>query len=399
MNRRNISLYILILFCLCSHIVLADQNVTADSDILKIGVIYNLIGSQATLDIPSSQGALIAEKIISKKGGINGVLVDVIMRDGASDPETIGKEAEDLIVNESVPVIIGLSDTDMVLPAAKVAASHHIPFITSGASSPRLPEEVPEYLYLACLSDNAQGSLAAEYAYRNLSYHSVSVIYDEDMQYTTLLAQYFTERFKELGGEVATTIPLHTKTDLSSLPATLSSGDQPDFYYLALGPEDAPVVVRAVHSGTITTPIFGGDSYDTKNLTDAVLDTNGDVYYTTHAWFGENNLSPEVQDFITEYRIEYGTDPTPFAGLGYDTVMIVANAAGHIHSGADIREGIDQIHEYKGVTGTISYENGSVIPKKSVHLMFADGQNLTQVENRVPERIPNPSFETTSIGT
>ncbi|MDD1729705.1 MAG: ABC transporter substrate-binding protein [Methanospirillum sp.] len=360
------------------------------SGILKIGAIYNLNGSQATLDVPSSQGALIAERIITKKGGINGVLVDVIMRDGASDPETIGKEAEDLIVNESVSVLIGLSDTDMVLPAAKVAASHHVPIITSGASSPRLPKEMPGYLYLTCFSDNAQGSLAAEYAYKNLSYHSVSVIYDADMQYTTLLAQYFSERFKELGGEVIATISLNTKTDLSSLLTTLSSRDQPDFYYLAFGPEDAPAVVRQVHSGTTATPIFGGDSYDTKNLTDAVLDTNGDVYYTTHAWFGEHNLSLEVQDFITEYRIEYGTDPTPFAGLGYDTVMIVANAAGYIQSGADIREGIDQVHEYQGVTGTISYENGSTVPKKSVHLMFADGQNLTQVENRVPERVPNP---------
>ena len=390
MNRWENSLFVLVLFCFCSQIVMADQNNTPHSDTLKIGVIYNLNGSQATLDVPSSQGALTAERIIHKNGGINGVLVDLIMRDGGSDPETIRKQAEDLIENESVPVIIGLSDTDMVIPAAKVAATHHIPFITSGASSPRLPEEVPEYLYLACFSDNAQGSLSAEYAYNNLSYHSVSVLYDADMQYTTLLAQYFTERYKELGGDIVTEIPLHPKTDIPDHLPTLSSPVQPDFYYLALGPEDAPGVVRTIHSGMITTPIFGGDSYDTKNLTDAVLSTNGGVYYTTHAWFGGNNLSPEVQDFINEYRTEYGTDPTAFAGLGYDTLMIVAKAAAINQRGTEIREGIDQIKEYQGVTGTISYENGSAIPKKSVHLIFADGQNLTQVVDRVPDRVPNP---------
>jgi branched-chain amino acid transport system substrate-binding protein len=390
MNWWKNSLVILVILCLTGQIILADQNGTGDSDILKIGVIYNLNGSQATLDVPSSQGALTAERVINKKGGIDGVLVDVIMRDGASDPETIRKDAEDLIVSESVPVLIGLSDTDMVLPAAKVAAAHHIPFVTSGASSPKLPKEVPDYLYLACFSDNAQGSLAAEYAYRNLSYHSCTVIYDTDMQYTTLLAQYFSERYKELGGDIVTQIPLHPKTDVSDLLANLSSGDQPDFYYIAVGPEDAPDVVRAIHNGQNTTPIIGGDSFDTKNLSDAVLDTDGDLYYTTHAWFKGKNLSPEVQDFIKDYTTEYRTDPNPFAGLGYDTVMIVSKAAGMNDLGTDIREGIDQIKEYQGVTGTISYENGSVIPKKSVHLIYTDGLSLTQVENRIPDSVPSP---------
>lgn len=390
MNRWKNSLFVLVLFCLCSQIISAEQNGSAEPGILKIGVIYNLNGSQATLDIPSYQGVLTAERFINKNGGINGILVDLIMRDGASDPATIEKQAEDLIVNESVPVIIGMSDTDMVIPAAKVAAEHKIPFITSGASSPRLPEEVPDYLYLACFSDNAQAALSAEYAYKNLSYKSVSVIYDQNMQYTTLLARYFTERFKELGGDIVAEIPLDTKTDLSNVLTNLSSADQPDFYYVALGPEDAPVAVKAMYNGKVTAPIFGGDSYDTKNLSDAVRDTGGDVYYTTHAWFGGNNLSPEVQAFIEEYRTEFGTEPTPFAGLGYDTVMIVANAAGYSHPGADIRAGIDQIKEYKGVTGIISYENGSAIPEKSVSLMVAKGQNLTQVEDRVPEKVPNP---------
>lgn len=390
MNRWKYVLGILVLCCFSSQIVLADLNGTANSDLLKIGAIYNLNGSQATLDIPSSQGAITAERIINKNGGVNGVLVDLILRDGASDPETIRKQAEDLITNESVPVIIGLSDSDMVLPAAKVAAQHHIPFITSGASSPKLPEEVPDYLYLACFSDNAQGSLAAEYAYQNLSYHSASVFYDADMQYTTLLAHYFIERYKELGGTIVAQIPLSPKTDLLSPLKSLNSTDQPDFYYLALGPEDAPGAVRAVHSGQRTTPIFGGDSYDTKNLTDAALDTDGDIYYTTHAWFEGDNLSPEVQDFMNEYKTKYGSDPTPFAGLGYDAFMIAAKAASMNHLGTDMREGIDQITDYRGVTGNISYENGSVIPKKSVHLVYTDGLSLVQVADQVPESVPNP---------
>ncbi|HWQ63630.1 MAG TPA: ABC transporter substrate-binding protein [Methanospirillum sp.] len=389
MNRWRYLLVLLVLLCLSGQIGLADQNGTVNPDVFKIGAIYNLNGSQANLDIPSSQGALTAARLINKKGGIDGVKVDVIMRDGASDPETIRKVAEDLISNESVPVLIGLSDTDMVLPAAQVAAAHHVPFITSGATSPKLPEQVPDYLYLACFGDNAQGSLAAEYAYKNLSYHSCIVVYDTDMQYTTLLAQYFSERYKELGGTIVSQVPIHPKTNVSDVFSNLSSGNQPDFYYIAVGPEDAPGVIRAAH-GQNTVPIIGGDSFDTKNLSNAVLDTDGDVYYTTHAYFGGENISSEIQNFKTDYTSEYGTEPTPFAGLGYDAVMIAVRAAGNNDLGTDLREGINQIHDYSGVTGTISYENGTTIPKKSVHLIYTDGLSLTQVDNNVPEKVPNP---------
>lgn len=381
---------LILLLCLTTQIGMADQNGITNPDVFRIGAIYNLNGSQANLDTPSSHGALTAERVINANGGIDDVKVDVIVRDGASDPETIRKVAEDLIVNESVPVLIGLSDTDMVIPAAEVAAAHHIPFITSGATSPKLPEQVPDYLYLACFGDNAQGSLAAEYAYKNLSYHTCIVVYDTDMQYTTLLAQYFSERYKELGGTIVSQVPIHPQTDLSDVFSNLSSGNQPDFYYIAVGPDDAPEAIRAAHHGQNTVPIIGGDSFDTKNLSTAVLDTDGDVYYTTHAYFGGENISPEIQNFKTNYTSEYGTEPTPFAGLGYDAVMIATRAAGNNELGTDLRAGINQIHDYSGVTGTISYENGTTIPKKSVHLIYTDGLNLKQVENRVPDKVPNP---------
>jgi branched-chain amino acid transport system substrate-binding protein len=381
-------LLLFLLFTLIGQGVSADQNGTAGPAVVKIGAIYNLNGSQATLDLPSSRGVLTAERTINTHGGTGGVLVEVLLRDGNSDPALIGKIAEDLIVNESVPVIIGLSDTDMVLPAANVAARYHVPFITSGASSPELPVEVPGYLYLACFSDNAQAALAAEYAYRNLSCRSAAVLYDADMQYTTLLSEYFSERFRELGGTVSAKFPVNQGSDLTALLANRTPAEDPDLYYVAVGPEAAPGAVRAVHNGTGTAPVFGGDSYDTKDLLDAVNRTAGPVYYTTHAWFGGNSLSPATREFVQEYREMYGTDPTPFAGLGYDTVMLVAKAAGNGISGEEIRKGIDRIRDYQGVTGVISYGNGSVIPEKSVFLMAADRGNLTLAADRVPEKVP-----------
>lgn len=378
---------IVLVFLCCSQVAPAD---TPSASLLKIGAIYNLNGSQAGLDIPSSNGVLTAERMINEQGGVDGLLIDVILRDGQSDPAIIENAARDLIINESVPVVIGLSDTDMVLPAAKIAAEHQIPFITSGASSPQLPDEVPGFLYLACFGDNAQAALAAEYAHRNLSASTATVVYDDSMEYTRLLAKYFTERFTELGGEVLSETPLVSMDTLEDELANLTAAQTSDLYYIAVGPDDAPRAVRALQAEGMTVPIMGGDSYDTTELVDAAVSTREDVYYTTHAWFGGENQSPEVQEFVAAYKADHGTEPTPFSGLGYDTVMIAARAASNGITGEEIQKGIGMIKEYHGVTGILSYENGTFIPTKSVSLMAAIGDTLTQAENRIPEKVPEP---------
>jgi len=388
LKKTTIILFLLICSCI---VVNADNNSTVSINVMKIGVIYNLKGSQSALDLPSYHGALIAEDLINKNGGIKGIPIKLIFKDGNSDPDTIEKVTEDLIINESVPVIIGLSDTDLVLPAAKVASKYKVPFITSGASSPRLPEEVPDYLYLACFGDNAQAAVAADYAFRNLSLDSVKIIYDGRMQYTTILAGYFAERFKELGGEVLSEIPINSTSDLKGALINNSPEEQPGLYYIAVGPDDAPEVVRTIHKGGIKTVIFGGDSYDTTNLYSAALDTDGDVYYTTHAWLGDiNNQTTEGKIFVGTYQEKFGAEPTPFAGLGYDTIGLVVEAAKNNNLGTNIREGLNRISNYHGITGTISYINGSAVPTKNVTLIIAGGINLKHVGDFIPEKVPIP---------
>jgi branched-chain amino acid transport system substrate-binding protein len=120
--------------------------------IVKIGAIYNLEGSQSSLDLPSARGARLAVKGINALGGIDGRKIELILCDGKSDPAKVRECAAGLL-DENVSAMMGLSDTDMVLAAAPVAAGAGIPFVTSGATSPRLAEEY-EGLFLACFGDN-----------------------------------------------------------------------------------------------------------------------------------------------------------------------------------------------------------------------------------------------------
>jgi ABC-type branched-subunit amino acid transport system substrate-binding protein len=52
-----------------------------------LGAIYNLTGSQAGLDIPSSRGAQLAVDEVNRGGGVLGRPVRLVLEDGESRPE------------------------------------------------------------------------------------------------------------------------------------------------------------------------------------------------------------------------------------------------------------------------------------------------------------------------
>jgi len=100
----------------------AEPAVAGQSDTIRIGAIYNLNGSQSSLDIPSARGARLAAELINERGGINGRPVVLTVYDGKTNTTEIVRAAKKLVDEDHVQAMIGMSDSDMVLPAAHVAA-------------------------------------------------------------------------------------------------------------------------------------------------------------------------------------------------------------------------------------------------------------------------------------
>jgi branched-chain amino acid transport system substrate-binding protein len=342
----------------------------ASGQIVKIGVIYNLEGSQSPLDLPSARGARLAVKEINALGGIDGREIDLILCDGKSDPAKVRECAEGLL-GENVSAMMGLSDTDMVQAAAPVAAGARIPFVTSGATSPRLAEEY-EGLFLACFGDNVQAAAGAEYAYNEMGLKTCCLLVDGDMEYARLLGGYFKERYLDLGGKVIMEAFVND-SDLGSLSRAI--GDVgPDMIYLAAGPEEARAMIEVMRKAGIQSPVFGGDSLDSPELRREGM---GRIIFSTHALLDEKSTSREGE-FARVYQAEYGYPPeNAFSALGYDTVNLLAEAIDKAGSGDPqaILEALENTSGFKGVTGEISYQSGGRIPNKEVTMiLLTDGE-------------------------
>ncbi len=100
-----------------------------------------------------------------------------------------------------------------------------------------------------------------------------------------------------------------------------------------------------------------------------------------------------MKKFIAAYQAEYKTAPeNAFAGLGYDTVKLMADSIKRAGS-ADpkaIREALSTTKDLPGVTGAITFQPGSRIPQKGVTVILVKDGKFTLAQEVVPQKVPNP---------
>jgi branched-chain amino acid transport system substrate-binding protein len=345
---------------------------------IKIGALYNLTGGMSSLDGPSLKGAQLAVKQINESGGLLGRQVELIAPDGKTDQQETAKAAQRLL-SEGVIAGIGESDTTFVMAGAPLFQEKGIPFVTSGATHPELPQWVGNYMFMTPFGDDDQSYAIADFTYDKLGVRKVVVWTDNSMDFTKALSKFFVERFKERGGEIVGTDSfMMGDTDFSAQIARLTSiTPTPDAVFVSAIPSEAGLSVKQIREQGINIPIVSGDGFDTELVaTVPGPELANDIYFSTHTYRADDR--EEVKKFVADYKTEYGIEPeNAFAPLGYDAMMLVADAIRRANSAepAKIRDALAETRGFKGVTGEIGYTRESMVPPKPVSIVSVKGGN------------------------
>jgi branched-chain amino acid transport system substrate-binding protein len=358
---------------------------------VKIGMPYNLTGALASLDNPASNGSKLAAKQLNAKGGVLGRPIEILVEDGRSDVPTVTSVTKKLIEEDGVDVLGGLTDTSYVLAAGPVAQDAQKPFVDVGGTAPVIAS-IGDFIFMVPFGDNVQAAVAAEFA-NDKGWKTAALLFDEGMDYTKFLAQYFKDRYTmdDIGGQIVSELTYTSgDTDFSSQLTQFKNLDpQPDIIFISSGPDEIGTIVKQARDLGLDMPILGGDGYDTPLLAQLAGDAANNVYFTTHQ--GIYGDDPAAKAFSTAYEDEYGTAPeSVFAALGYDGVALLVDAISRAGStdGPAVRDALAATQGFKGVTGTISYEEGSRVPSKSVALIqVVDGKNEL-LDVVVPKVVP-----------
>jgi branched-chain amino acid transport system substrate-binding protein len=367
---------------------------TYAADTVKIGAAFDVTGADAALDGSALNGAKLAVKELNSAGGLLGKQVELVSYDGKTDPTVISTIVSRLINDDKVPVIVGFTTSDAVLAAAPQFTKAGIPFVTPGATSPKLPSQAGKQLFMAAFGDNVQAAVGAQFAFKNLKAKTGYLITDDATEYTTLLSGYFKNAFEHGGGKLLGED--HYKSGDKNFQAQITRlkalSEKPDIIYISAMPDEIGLFVKQLRQNGVKQPILGGDGYDTPLLMQVGGNAANNVYYTTHSFVGPDAKGP-IAEFSTKYATEYGAAPQDaFSALGYDSVRLVADAITRAKSDDPeaIRAALATTDGFKGATGVISFPNGSQIPQKSVAEIGVKDGALMLAAEEVPEYIPAP---------
>ncbi|MEZ2131421.1 MULTISPECIES: ABC transporter substrate-binding protein [unclassified Sinorhizobium] len=374
---------------------LAGATTTASADSIKIGAPFNVTGGLSSLDAPALNGAKLKAKEINDAGGINGKTIELVIYDTKTDPTVIASVASQLLNSDKVPVAMGFTDSDSALALGPIFETAGVPFVTPGATSPKLPEQVGKNMFLACFGDNVQAAAGAEFVLSKLSGKNVYLLRDNSAEYTTLLAKYFDEALTNGGGKIIARDDY--KSGDTSFTAQITKlkalSQKPDVLFVSAMPDDIGLIVKQMRQAGVTQPIVGGDGYDTPLLLSVGGKAANDVYYTTHAYMATSGSTPAIEKFYADYKAAYGTEPeNAFAALGYDTVGLIADAIKRAGSDdpAKIRDALAATKDYAGITGSITYPADVRVPQKTVTILGVKDDKLSLAAEVTPNWIPAP---------
>jgi branched-chain amino acid transport system substrate-binding protein len=364
------------------------------ADTIKIGTPYNLTGNQASTDQPAFNGGKLKAKEINAAGGVLGKKLELIVYDCKSDPTVGASVASQLLNQDKVLAGIGFTDSDSMLAVGPIFQKAGVPFVTPGATSPKLPEQIGNTAFLACFGDNVQAAAGAEFVLNKLKGKNIYLLRDNGSEYTVLLAKYFDEALTHGGGKIV--LRDDYKTGDRSFTAQITKlkafVPKPDVLFVSAQPDDIGLVVKQMRQAGVVQPIVGGDGYDTPLLVQVAGKAANDVYFSTHAYMADDS-TPAVKTVFGAYKTDYGTVPeNAFAALGYDGVGLVADAikrAG-VADSDKIREALSTTKGYPGVTGTISFRPGIRVPDKTVTIIEVKGSKLSLGGEVTPSWVAAP---------
>jgi branched-chain amino acid transport system substrate-binding protein len=360
---------------------------------IRIAMPANLTGDLSSLDIPTVNGAKLKTQQLNEVGGVLGKQLELVIVDTRTDPATVAAEGAKLIAQRPA-AIVAYTDSDSVLALGPLAQQAGIPFVTPGATSPKLPDQIGDVLFLACFGDNVQAAAGAEFLRKDLAARTVYLLWDTSNIYTTLLSSYFKQSFTREDDTVVIedTYKADNPTIAAQIAKLTAASTKPDALYAAALPDDIGPLVKQLRAAGFNQPIVGGDGYDTPLLLSVGGAAADNVYFTTHAYMEEDGTAA-IKTFHAAYKTAYGKAPeNAFAGLGYDAIGLVAAAIATAGSTdpAKLRAALAGTRDFAGVTGTVSYRPGSRVPAKSVSIIAVKGGKLHLADELTPSWVPTP---------
>ena len=326
-------------------------------DEIVIGHFGSLTGAQATFGKSTDNGIKLAVEEINASGGVsvNGVKrkVRLVSEDTEGKAEKAGTVVTKLITKDKVAAVLGEVASKVSLQGAPVCQEFGVPMITPSSTNPEVTK-VGDMIFRVCFIDPFQGSAAAGFVQKDLKFTKVGVLFDQSSAYSVGLKDEFNKAFRAAGGTIVSEQAYNEgDPDFSAQLTRIREAGPEALFVPGYYSDIAKIAIQARKLG-MNQPLVGGDGWDSEELGKNAKEAIEGCFYTNH--YAPDQTTPEIVDFVTKYKANFGGTPDGLAALGYDAARILFESMSRAKSikGVDLRAAIAETKGFKGVTGSIT---------------------------------------------
>ena len=322
---------------------------------IKIGAFLSLTGSTAAYGISAANAIKLATEEANADGKIKARRIELEIEDDHSNTQDVPGIVNHLIKEHKADALLAEPVSTRAMIAAPIAQQNKIVMISSASVRPELTQ-LGDYIFRACFVSSTEGEAVARFASEKLKAKTAAIILDDKNDYAVVLAGYFAESFKKLGGQIVRQQQYEANaTDLSTQMQAIKTAT-PDIIFAPGFYTTAPLVAREVKRAGIKAILIGSDGWDSPDLMKGGSEIFEGVYFANHFWAGSDD--PLVKKFVADYRAKYGVDPDAGAATAYDAARMLFDAFKRAKSteSADVRDALAQTKDFPGVTGKITLD-------------------------------------------
>ena len=330
------------------------------ADVIKIGHAVALTGDSSMWGQAEKNALEMEIEKINKAGGVLGKKIQLIAYDTRADATEAVNVTKRLVSQDKVSAIIGPGQSGVAIAMTSVTEPGKVPFLATTATNPKVTvddktQKVREYAFRTCFIDPFQGTVAAQFAVKDLKAKSAAVIYDVGSDYSSFLGKYFVEEFnKQKGNIVANEAFRSNELDFRAILGKVKQAT-PDVVFVPTMQKEAALILKQARDLGITAKFVGGDGWGSPDIVTLGGSAVEGSFFVNLA----SNDDPDIQNFIKDYKAKFNQEPVlPNPVMAIDGLMAVVEAIKKANSTDPVKitEQLVKIKDLQVLTGKLTID-------------------------------------------
>lgn len=330
------------------------------ADVIKIGHAVALTGDSSMWGQAEKNALEMEIEKINKAGGVLGKKIQLIAYDTRADATEAVNVTKRLVSQDKVSAIIGPGQSGVAIAMTSVTEPGKVPFLATTATNPKVTvddrtNKVREYAFRTCFIDPFQGTVAAQFAVKDLKAKTAAVIYDVGSDYSSFLGKYFVEEFnKQKGNIVANEAFRSNELDFRAILGKVKQAN-PDVIFVPTMQKEAALILKQARDLGITAKFVGGDGWGSPDLVTLGGSAVEGSFFVNLA----SNDDPDIQNFVKDYKAKFNQEPVlPNPVMAIDGLMAVVEAIKKANSTDPVKitEQLVKIKDLQVLTGKLTID-------------------------------------------